>query len=442
MVRRLRSPVSTVLYSANVLCPMSGPPIGDGAVLVSGGTIMAVGTRSDLRPSADREHHVDGVLLPGLVDGHTLAEHSDVRAIAQPGPFAPWVRAVQGYTTSWDPERWMRSAHRGVLDALRHGVTATVDSVVRGPGVPAAGRAQLAGHSLVQIAFVDAEEQDAVLPAVEAALSRDGKGRTIGLAPHSPYTLGTGVLQALVTAAEGRPLQIKAAESNAEVAALRNGDGPLAELAAESGLDAEWLDGGAGLGPVGYLEAVGALRPGTTLAHAVWVDLAEARRLAATGTGVVVCPRANGVLGVGDAPVERFADAGVGLALGTGGPAAVGDADLLADVAAWVALAERRELLFWPSAVGPISLAEAAVRLATVEGARTLGLGDVAGILERGRRADLVGVSIATGVETVYRDLADRGAGRQVLTVVDGVRRARREDPDEPWPTLEEWKDL
>lgn len=444
MVRTLPCSVPTVLYSASVLCPMSGPPLADGAVLVTDGTIVAVGTRSDLRPSADREHHVDGVLLPGLVDGHTVLEHADARPLARPGPFHMWLRAVLGYTAAFDDERWTRSAHRGVQDALRHGVTTVVDTVVRGPGVPAASRAGLAGHSLVQLQLVDADLHDDVLAALATSLDRPAPGRTVGVAPHSAYTLGTGVLQAAaaLAAERGRPLQINVGESNAEIAALRTGDGPLIDLAVDAGMDFEWAEDGIGSGPVAYLDRLGVLRPGVSVAHGVWLDLAEARTLARTGTPVVCCPRANRMLQVGDAPLERFADAGTALALGTGSAAAVGDADLLADAAEWVETARRRELFFWPSPAGPVPLEEAAVRLATVDGARALGLGGISGILEPGRRADLVGVALDTTPDTVYTDLIRRGGGRQVLTVLGGLRKSRRPDPDQPWPPLEEWKDL
>jgi aminodeoxyfutalosine deaminase len=436
--------VPTVLYSASVVCPMTGPPLADGAVLVGDGVIVAVGTRSDLRPSADREHHVDGVLLPGLVDGHTTFEHSDARSLARPGPAHLWLRALIGLTATWDAERWTRSAHRGVQDALRHGVTTAVDSVVRGPAVPAAGRAGLAGHSLVQVMLVDASEHDAVLAALAAALDRPAPGRTVGVAAHSPTTLGTGVLQAVaaLAAARGRPFQVRAAESSAEVTAIRTGEGPLVDLVRDAGLDVEWADGGAGCGPIAYLERLGALFPGASVVHGVWADLAEARALARRGVPLVCCPRANAALGVGDVPLERMADAGVALALGTGGPAAVGDADLLADAAAWVEVARRRDLAYWPSSAGPVPLEEAAVRLATVDGARALGLGASCGVLEPGRRADLVGVAVDAAAGTVYADLLRRGPGRQVLTVLGGVRKARRADADAPWPPLEEWRDL
>jgi len=110
---------------------------------------------------------------------------------------------------------------------------------------------------------------------------------------------------------------------------------------------------------------------------------------------------------------------------------------VLAEAAAWVALAEARELAFWPSPVGPVSLAEQAVRLATVDGARALGWGERSGVLEVGRRADLVGVAVDTTVGAVYRDLVERGPGRQVLTVLGGVRVARRAGPDADWPEID-----
>jgi 5-methylthioadenosine/S-adenosylhomocysteine deaminase len=148
------------------------------------------------------------------------------------------------------------------------------------------------------------------------------------------------------------------------------------------------------------------------------------------------------MLQVGDAPLERFADAGTPLALGTGGASVTGDADLLADAAEWVRVAGRRGLFFWPSSAGPIPLEQAAIRFATVDGARTLGLGGLSGVLEPGRRADLLGVSIQTSVDTVYDDLIHRGQGRQVLTVLAGLRKSRRADADQPWPELLEWKEL
>ena len=428
-----------VLYSADVVCPMTGPPLPEGGVLVVDDRVAAVGDARSLRREAMREHRVDGVLLPGLVNAHTHLELTAAAELASPGPFHIWTRAVAGMTGRWDDRVWTRSARRGVLASLRAGVTCVGDTVTRGPGVPAAARAGLVGDSWVEVVDVDVSEHDAVIAAVTHSLGLPAPGRRVGIGSAGPHTLGIGVLQGLAALAAARdvPLQMHAAVSQAEVRAIWHGDGPLAELAHERRLEFEWLDEGTGLGPMRYLAQCGALTPRASVVGAVWVDDAEAQLLAERAVPVVCCPRSNTLLGAGDAPLERYARAGVRLALGTESAAAVPNLDVLDEAAAWVRLARRRELVLWPSPVGPVELEEQAVRLLTVDGAAAMGWGGVAGVLEPGRRADFVGVDVATSAATVYRDLIEHGPGRQVLTVLGGVRTARRGDADAAWPELE-----
>jgi aminodeoxyfutalosine deaminase len=431
--------VPPTLYSADVLCPMSGPPVPDGAVLVDNGLIVAVGETTSLADRATRRHHIAGVLLPGLVNGHTHLELADAAPLAVQGPFPSWVQAVDGLSGQWTAETWGRSAHRGVLQALRSGSTTVFDTVTRGPGVPAASRAGLAGTSFVDIRDVDAAYAADVAEQVEHALGFPADGRRVGIGIASPVRVGTGVLQTMGALAQRRaaPLQIHAAEADAEVTALRLGTGPLADRARGQGLDFEWLAGG-GPTPVRYLEALGVLGAQTSVVSGVAVDAGEASLLAKLKIPVVCCPRANTRLRMGTAPLELYAEAGVALALGTESLAAVPDLDLLAEAAAWVDAAGQRGLQLWPSPAGPVALAEAAIRLTTIDGAAALGVGDRCGVLEVGRRADLVGVGIATSPESVYRDLVVSGPGRQVLTVLGGVRKARRDSADDPWPPVDD----
>lgn len=327
--------------------------------------------------------------------------------------------------------------------ALRGGAAVVGDVVTKGPAVPAAGSAGLRGDSWVEAAFVDWDHHDAVVAQIGRALDLPAHGRGIGVAPHAAYSVGTGVLQALATLARerGATLHLHAAETQDEVEAVFSGKGPLADLARERGMAFEWLDEGAGMTPVHYLDACGALFPGASIAHGVWVDDDEAALLAERGTAVVLCPRSNALLQVGEAPVERYARAGVALALGTDSEASCPDLDLLSETAAWVRLATRRGLKEWPGPDGPVPLPEQAIRLVTVDGATAMGWSG-AGVLAPGRRADLVGVELETTAETVYRDLVTRGRGRIVLNVIAGVRKARRERADVDWAPIDrqEWR--
>ena len=428
----------TTLYSADVLCPMTGPPVAHGGVLVSDDRVAAVGEASPLRREADREHHVDGVLLPGLVNGHTHLELTRAAVLARPGPHHVWAAAERGITRTWTADDWQRSAREGVLACLRAGTTCVGDVVRRGAGVPAAARAGLLGDSFVEVDLVDRREQDAVLEALRRSLSLPAGDRRVGVGPSAAWALGTGALQSVAALAAERdvPLQVHGAHTQAEVRALWHGDGPLADLVRGEELDAEWLDGGTEIGPIRYLAQVGALRPGASVVHGVWADDREAALLAEQRVAVVSCPRAEARMDAGDAPMQRYARAGTPLALGTESLAAVDDLDVLAEAAAWVELARRSELALWPGAAGPVELAEQAVRFATVDGAAAMGWGSRSGVVAVGRRADLVGVEVATTPTTVYADVVDKGPGRQVLTVLAGVRRARRGSADEPWPPL------
>jgi cytosine/adenosine deaminase-related metal-dependent hydrolase len=418
---------------------MSGPPLADGGVLIDHGLIVSVGDAARLRSEAGREHRIDGVLLPGLVNAHTRLELTDAAPLAAAGPLPAWLDAVAGMTAAWPDERWGRSAHRGVLDSLRAGTTTLFDTVTRGPAVPAAARAGIRGDSYVEVADIDVDVADDVLGQVEHALALPAEGRRVGIGPAAPYRLGTGVLQSLGALAKrsNAPLQMHAAGSEAEVLALREARGPLADRARGAGRRFEWLDGGAPT-PVRYLEALGVLQERTSLVHPVRVDAGEARVLARRGVSVVCCPRAGERLQMGFPPLEHFVDSAVPVALGTDSRAIAPDADLFAEAAAWVAGAQQRGMHLWPTRAGPVGLHEAAIRLATVDGARALGWGDRCGILEPGRRADLVGVGVETNATDVFRDLVERGAGRQVLTVLAGVRKARRDSADQPWPPLDD----
>src|SRR5690606_40825032 len=110
-----------------------------------------------------------------------LEHHDAAEPLARPGPHHLWVRAVDGLTGTWSPERWARSARRGVQRSLRAGVTCVTDVVTRGPAVPAASRAGLLGDSLVEIAFVDHREADDVAAALRVSLDRPAAGRRVGI---------------------------------------------------------------------------------------------------------------------------------------------------------------------------------------------------------------------------------------------------------------------
>ena len=132
------------------------------------------------------------------------------------------------------------------------------------------------------------------------------------------------------------------------------------------------------------LERLGLLDPDTLMVHCVWLDQDDIQRAAAAGTAIVHCPQSNMKLGAGIAPLAGFLDAGIRIGLGTDGCASNNDQDLFKemDTAAKLHKAANAD----PTAVS----ATTALKLATIEGARAIGLGDVAGSLEVGKQADII----------------------------------------------------
>ncbi|MCI0486895.1 MAG: 5'-deoxyadenosine deaminase [Blastocatellia bacterium] len=138
---------------------------------------------------------------------------------------------------------------------------------------------------------------------------------------------------------------------------------------------------------VEYLNDVGLAASNVVLAHCVWVDENEMDILSRTKTSVAHCPSSNLKLGSGIAPVPEMIERGITVSLGADGAPCNNRLDMFTEM--------RTAALIQKAARGPESLtAQAALRMATIEGARVLGLGDEIGSIEAGKRADLVLVNL------------------------------------------------
>ena len=202
----------------------------------------------------------------------------------------------------------------------------------------------------------------------------------LGVSPHAPYTCTLEVYEAC--ASLGLPQATHFAESEAERDWLVSGAGdwsPLAELLVpppgETGI--RLLAGG------------GLLHESLMAAHCVHVDDEEIALLAANGVGVAHCPRSNGYLGCGVAPVRELLDAGVNVSIATDSPASTPSLDLFEEIRTAIVAARAREQR--PDALS----AGHALELATLGGARVLGLEDRIGSLAPGKQADLAVISLA-----------------------------------------------
>ncbi len=306
----------TELWTAEVVYTGFGTPMLRGGIALQGGFVVGQGSLEELRtrfPQAEVVHK-GRALLPPPVNAHT---HLDLSLLPlYRGPFSGFLPHVVAHRE----RRGLEGARRGLEELLASGAGAFADIVFKEEVMEfLLQESPLPGVAFYEVFAPEPSAADEVFDAVREKVGawrrREGRVR-VGLSPHAPYSVSPPLLKRLAewARAEGIPLMVHAAESPEEVAFLRAGTGPLAALHRHFA-KTPWTP--PGTTPVRYLHALGVLGPTTLLVHGVQVDEEEVGLLAETGTKVVLCPRSNRNLEVGEAPLSLYARHGVELALGT-----------------------------------------------------------------------------------------------------------------------------
>ena len=402
------------VVSADWVVPVEGEPIGDGAVAIGeDGRIAGVGTSEDLGVG----ERFDGcVVVPGFVNSHSHLEYAVYAGFGDGLPFVPWIGLHIRRKERIGLDEMRAIATVGALACLGSGITTIGDCSFAGAAAEAAAETGLAA-----VVFLEVFGRD------DGALDRFHENRSriegvlsdrvrLGISPHAPYTCSLDVFRACADL--GLPLQTHIAESPAERPWLVEGAGdwtPLAEL----------LVPPSGETGVRMLAGADLLGPGVSAAHCVHVDDEEIGLLAAAGVGVAHCPRSNGLLGCGVAPVRELLDAGIAVGIATDSPASTPSFDMFDELRTAILAARARERR--PDA---LSAAEA-LELATLGGARVLGLDDEIGSLVPGKRADLAVISLEGSPfepveDPVVAAVLGGSPDRVAATLVAGEDRYRR----------------
>lgn len=410
------------LISARYLYPVTSEPVEHGAVLVESERIVAVGSLEALaarHPDAWRIDLGEALLLPAAINAHTHLELTALESAIPEGlEMASWIVALLEARGSLDDAAMRASAEEGVRRTLASGVAAVGEICSAGQSVGPVVESGLRGVVYYELLNGDPEQADATLARGQARLARweaeyPGAHVRFGLSLHAPYTVSRPLFErtAAWCRAEGVPLCIHAAESPAETQWLRDRTGPIRDtLYASIGRPAD-LEAAPGVPPIQYLREVDALGAGTLLAHGVEVDSEDLALLARTRTTVAHCPRSNARLLNGRMPWAAYRAAGVRLALGT---------DSLASSPSLSVWEEAAYTMALHAAAGEYPAPEDVLRLATLDGARALGVADELGSLEAGKRAALAWAPL-----TGANDQASASAESALAALLAGDIQAR-----------------
>lgn len=357
--------------------------IDDGAIAVEGGRIVEVGRASDLtgKYKAKRLIRRPGALLmPGLVNAHTHAPMSLLRGIADDLKLQEWLeKYIFPAEAKNVDETFCRSGTRlAVLEMLLGGTTTYVDMYYFEHAIAEetkkAGMRAILGQTIIGFPAPDYKTPQAALAGTEEFIRRF-KGNpliTPAVAPHAVYTNSADSLRAASSLADryGVPLVIHVSETERENVETRQKHG--------------------GLTPTGYLESIGALARWTLFAHGVWLTPNDRAIMKRHNAGLAHCPSSNMKLSSGMAPVTECLREGLAVGLGPDGPAGSNnDFSMFEEMDLASKLAKVRTM-------DPTALpARTVVEMATILGARAIGLEKEIGSLENGKRADFITVSLA-----------------------------------------------
>ena len=377
-------------YHARWVVPISAPPILDGTVAELGGRIVYVGPRTGAPGGTDRDLG-DCALLPGLVNAHTHLELTAFRGLLENLSFREWIARLQSAKVAvMTPERFLDSARWGIAEGLRAGITTYADTCDSGVVLEAMRERGVRGI-MYQEVFSPSPDPASVRAAASTLadkLARHDALETelqhVGVSPHAPYTV-SDPLFALV-ARSGRRIAVHIAESDAEERFVRDGEGPFAD--AHRARDIPVAPRAES--PIALMASLGVLDARPLLIHCVRVSRSDIAAIAASGSSVAHCPISNAKLGHGIAPLTDLLDAGIAVGIGSDSMASNNRMHLLEESRAAV-LAQRTRTLRHDA----LSAAQA-LELATLGGARALGLADRIGSLEVGKEADLAAFDLSS----------------------------------------------
>jgi 5-methylthioadenosine/S-adenosylhomocysteine deaminase len=361
-------------------------------------------TRSQI--TADEVLEMPGhVLIPGLVNAHTHAAMSLFRGLADDLPLMTWLNEhVWPAEGRWVHEEFVADGTRLALAEMLRGGTTCFNDMYFFPDVTARVVNQTGMRAVIGLIIIDfptqwAEDADGYFARVSEVYDKlKNKPLTRpAFAPHSPYAVSDRSLNRMSRLANElpeMPIHMHVHETRDEV---------------RQGLEQH------GKRPIARLDGLGLVGPSLAAVHMTQLEDAEIALFAERGAHVVHCPESNLKLASGFCPVHRLLEAGVNVALGTDGAASNNDLDMLGELrtAALLAKGVADDARALPAAQ--------ALEMATLNGARALGLDDEIGSLEVGKAADIAAIDLGQPeTEPVYNPISQivYAAGRHQVSDV------------------------
>ncbi len=408
----------TKILRARLVFPIIGAPIENGAVCVSGNRIAKVGPWKDFEPASEEEitDLGESILLPGLINAHCHLDYTDMAGLLPPQKsFTDWIKLMMTTKAEWNYSEFADSWIHGAEMLLRTGTTTVADFEAVPELLPDVWSATpLRVISLMEMTGVKSRRDPRAIlrDNLDHMATLPGGRCRSGLAPHAPYSTAPELLRLTAEMAQRRHLllSIHIAESAEEFAMYAEGRGTMFDWLRRNGRDMTDCGNGS---PISQLADYGVLGDNCLAVHVNYLAKDDAKLLARTKTNVVHCPRSHFYFEHQRFPYNTLARAKVNVCLGS---------DSLATVyktrRQTVKLSMFDEMRTFASAHTKVS-PERILQMATVNGARALGLVGDAGEISKSALADLIAIPFKGKARNATEAIVNH-EGDVTVSLIDG----------------------
>ncbi len=372
-----------MIIRAKKILPITAPPIDNGAVVVQGRMIAAIGRESAVIRKYPKETVVDlgdRLVMPGLVNSHTHLELSHLKGkIGERREFFDWIIELVETRRRLGSKGLRQALRASLMEVLTSGTTCIGDISATEAAIPMLSKSGLRATVFLEALGPDERKAEHVFKALKARLAKLGAlpdRVSVGVSPHSTYSVSPLLIRMIAeyTSDNGLPVAVHLSESKHENLYI-NGkasgiDGYMKHFGWEGATRKKARS------PLGLLSQAGL--GNFAAAHCVHVSKQDINYMKSKGISSIFCPRSNYFLGVGKAPVEDMAQAGVNIAIGTDSLASNINLNL------W----DEMRFAYLVSRLPARNIVE----MATINGARALGLEGITGSLAPGKEADIIAV--------------------------------------------------
>ena len=382
--------------------------INDGALVIRRGIIVEIGPSNTIiqRYPSHRIMKIDNAfLIPGLINIHTHLELPPLLTEIHLNNFSDWIINLILQKKKLGVNHYRDAVQINIHTVAESGVT-TIAEICTHKVSPE--YLKLSGLRAYIFNELICMSQQLAFCSIQGNQRRTNLLQS-GLSPHSPFTVTEPLLKQLDRLCKKKSfiISMHISESRDEIRLLQRKKSGLEKIYKFAGWDLDWAPHGSS--SIEYLQRIGFLSPNLLAVHAVQVSDADIALIKKHRVSIAHCPRSNKNLGVGRMPLKKMLDAGITVGLGT---------DSLASVPTLNMWDEMRYALKIHKKDGVT--AEDIFKIATIGGAKALGLDKEIGTLEPGKKADIIAVPLPKkNTGDIYSDLI-RETKSSIMTMVNG----------------------